>query len=614
MKNSKAFFVLVVLAAMLTFVSSSYSKQGQNFAGLVGTVKVGDVSNTSTLQTPFIVWGGDMATFYANGGLQTKPGTIFDKQGLKLNLVPGDDFVQQVRDYMSGKSPFLRGTFRMISLASEVIDQDPRTKGVMILQMTWSQGDHMVVKKDIRTVRDLKGKTIVLQQGGPHVGMLDDVLKTAKLSWDDVNIVWAKDLTASANSPAAIFKKRSDVVACFVVTPDMIGLTGGYGQTGSGAEGTVKGARVLVSTAELSRSIADVYVVRKDFYDAHRDLVIKFVAGYLKGAEELVDLKKKYEASGNKQYHDLLVMTQNIYGKEVIPTLDDAHGLLSDCKFVGYPGNVTFFTEANNLHGFDAFMTASLEMAYSQGFVNRKARLMPSGLNYQSKAFIGYLQKTDLAQGQRFKAEAVLEDIESLNSGGVDDRTIYSFDIFFEPNQNDFPEAKYGTDFQRVIEMADKYGGAVIAIRGHADTTMVLKELILAGKAKGIIKVSGSSGNYQYSLNGKPLDIEATEEIVKLIESGAFDGVPEHNPREVMQAALNLSRERAEAVRQAILNYAKSKKLKIDPSQIQAVGVGIREPFVAKPRSLQEAAQNRRVEFVLMRVQAEAVKSSDFDY
>ena len=33
--------------------------------------------------------------------------------------MPGDDFVQQVRDYRAGKSPFLRGTFHMIGLASE---------------------------------------------------------------------------------------------------------------------------------------------------------------------------------------------------------------------------------------------------------------------------------------------------------------------------------------------------------------------------------------------------------------------------------------------------------------------------------------------------------------
>ena len=57
-----------------------------------------------------------------------------------------------------------------------------------------------------------------------------------------------------------------DVDGCDV-SPDMIALCGGLQNVGSGAEGTVKGARVLVSTATMSHSIADVYVCRKDFYD-----------------------------------------------------------------------------------------------------------------------------------------------------------------------------------------------------------------------------------------------------------------------------------------------------------------------------------------------------------
>jgi ABC-type nitrate/sulfonate/bicarbonate transport system substrate-binding protein len=120
---------------------------------------------------------------------------------------------------------------------------------------------------------DLKGKTVALQQGGPHVGMLDDVLKSARLTWNDIKVVWTKDLTASPDSPAEQFRKRTDIDACFAITPDMAGLTGGLRSTGSGAEGTVKGSRVLVSTAELSRSIADVYVCRKDFYDANKEWV-----------------------------------------------------------------------------------------------------------------------------------------------------------------------------------------------------------------------------------------------------------------------------------------------------------------------------------------------------
>ncbi len=589
--------------------------QEKRFLDLVGNAPVGPVTQTAPLQVPYITWGGDMATFYANGGLATQPNTIFQKQGLNLRLTAGDDFVQQVRDYRAGKTPFLRGTFRMMGLASEAIGSDPRTKGVVILQLTWSAGDHMVARGHIKTMADLKGKTVVLQQGGPHVGMLNDILQTAKLSWNDIKVVWAKDLTASPDSAPEMFRKQTNIDACFAITPDMISLCGGLHNTGSGAEGTVKDARVLVSTAELSRSIADVYVCRKDFYDANKPLITKFVAGYLKACEEIIDLKKQYEASGSAPYKAMLELTQTIYGKQTIPTLEDAHGLISDCTFVGYPGNVTFFTQTGNLHGFEAFQKSALDLATSRGYAKERMGLFPSGLDYQSPMFLSYLTKTKFERGERFRAEAVQSEIEALSSGGaLDSRTIISFTINFEPNQETFSAVQYGAEFQRVVETADKFGNAAIAIRGHADPTKTLLDLVRAGMKKGVLKRVGSSGNYSYSLNGKPLDLSALDQLTQYIDAGAFDGVPDINPRETMQAALNLSRLRAEAVRDSIVEYAKSKGLNFDKSQIQPVGVGIREPFVAKPRNMDEAKQNMRVEFRVVRVAAEATKAADFDF
>ena len=147
----------IVVGLALGLAVAAAPAQTQLFSELVGTGSVGSVKAGGALQVPFIIWGGDMATFHANGGLKTKSGTIFQKQGLNLNLTPGDDFIQQVRDYRSGKSPFLRGTFRMIGQASEVIGSDPRTKGVIIMQMTWSAGDHMIAREGVKRVTDLKG-------------------------------------------------------------------------------------------------------------------------------------------------------------------------------------------------------------------------------------------------------------------------------------------------------------------------------------------------------------------------------------------------------------------------------------------------------------------------
>ncbi len=621
----------------------------ETFEEQLGNVQVGNVTSTSPLQVPFITWGGDMPTFYANGNsLTTQPGSIFHKLGLNIKLVNGDDPYQQTRDYMTGKSPFLRGTLTdMVGQASEVIASDPRTKGVAFLHMTWSTGgDNCVAGKNVKSINDIK--IVYAQRGGPHPGLIDDALKSAKRDWSDIKVIWAKDLTGD-NGPAAMFRKdpnRDDAV-CFVITPDMIGLTGGRDMVGTGKE-TVKGAHVLhgASTAQLSRSIADFYICRKDFYDANEELVTKYVAGYLKAVEEVIDIKNKYEVGGSPEYTKLLQFAKDTFGEEACPTLDDAHGLLSDCTFVGYGGQIAFFREKGNLHGFEALNKKMMDLATKLGYVNTRCALIPADMDYDSPTFLSYLTKTGIQRKEKFRAEALQEEIEALSIGALDERTLLPpFTIEFDPNEDVFSEERYGAEFQRVVEQIDKYGNAAIAIRGHADPSLTLYNLVNAGKQKGIIQQRGTPGNYTYSLNGKSLDLTSTKEIIRMIEEGIFDGATgkDCNPREIAQAALNKSVERTESVRKAIIKYAESKGLHIDKSQIQTVGVGIREPFIAKPsgkpetlekmkqfspdspeykrlyqqlleEAMDEAKQNMRVEFRLIKVSAEATQKSDFDF
>ncbi len=606
-------FWVAFLVSALVCVNVSGSEL---FSDLVGDVKVGKPTGTDLVEVPFIVWGGDVATFHANGGLEAKAGSIFQQEGLSIKLVPGDDFVQQVRDYISGKSPFLRGTFRMIGMASELINGNPDTKGVVLFQLTWSAGDHAVARDKIKTLKDLKGAKICLQKGGPHEGLLDDLLKDAGLTWNDIKVVWAKDLTGSDDSPAAMFKKDTGIDVCFVISPDMLGLTSGLQSVGTGLEGTVKGARVLASTADRSRSIADVYVVRKDFYDSNREWCEKFAAGYLKACEDVVEMKKQYESKGSKQFEELLKLTQSIYGKEVIPTIEeDAYGLILDCVYVGQPGNIKFFAPGTNVIGFEAFQKSALDLAATRGYAKVRAGLMPSSLNWNSETFKRLLTRTDAVRKDRFRAEAVLSEIEALNAGGsLDDSTIYDFSINFAPNQQEFSATQYSVEFQKVAELSVKYGNAVIAIRGHSDPTKILLETIGAGMKKGILKRTGSRGSYVYYLNGVKLDLDATSKLAESIGRGDFDGVPGMNPRETMQAALNLSRKRAEAVRDAVMAYAKTQGLKLDVSQIQPVGVGVTEPIIPKPENMADAEKNMRVEFRIIRVKPEVMNESDFDF
>ncbi|MHC4799313.1 MAG: hypothetical protein ACYTF1_21970, partial [Planctomycetota bacterium] len=344
--------------------------------------------------------------------------------------------------------------------------------------------------------------------------------------------------------------------------------------------------------------------------------ITKFVAGYFKACEEVHELRKQYETKGSEKYMQLLQLTQKIYGKETIPTLEeDAHGLLADCTFVGLPGNIAFFREKGRLSGFEAFQKSALDLATSRGYAKVRCGTIPSDLDYKSPAFTKYLTRIKAEKGERFKPEAVRKEIEEFTAGGkLDDRTLISFTINFAPNQETFSMDQYGVEYQRTVEMAHKYGNAVVAIRGHSDPTNTLRTLVNAGLKKGIIKRTGTKGNYKYAYKGGLLDLTATKQLAELITSGAFDGDAENDPRTIMQAALNLSLRRAEEVRDSIIKYAGNKGLTLDKSQIQPVGVGIREPFVAKPRNMQEAATNRRVEFRLIRIEAETISEAGFDF
>ena len=609
----------MITGLLCCFIVSNGVYAQEKFSKTVGSVRPQAVTKKQPVEIPFITWGGDAATFHANGGLSTKSGSIYDELGLKIKLTPGDDFVGQVKNYVSGKTPFLRGTFRMLGQASEVLGNSPGTKPVVIMQLSWSAGDHIVSRDGFSTLNDLAPKNgkkvkIAIQKGGPHVGLLYDSLASASLTRDDVELVWVDDLTGP-NGPAQKFRDDNSIDACCVITPDMLGLTGGFDSKGTGAEGTVAGARVLNSTQSMSRSIADVYAVRSDWFKANRQFVEKFVAGYMKGTAEVKKMRDEFESSGNMQanYRNVLTMSQDIFGKEVLPTLEvDAHGLLLDCTFVGLPGQVSFFEDKGNLNGYYKKMDAALDLATNWGYADSRMGFDPPGFNYTSLArSVDMTFKMPSREKGRFEDAEVFEIIEG---DGLDENTIVSFTINFDVNQNQFAAAQFGAEFKRALQAASTFGNAVVMIRGHTDPTKALGEFVRGGIAKKTIRVTGNKGNRRYYLrNGSKLDLTQTDNVVKLIQSGQFE-TAQYRPQQTMQAALNLSKARADAVKEAIVDFAKDQKVTLDATQIQPVGAGISDPIVPRPINNEQAAENRRVEFRIIRVPAEALTADDFDF
>jgi ABC-type nitrate/sulfonate/bicarbonate transport system substrate-binding protein/outer membrane protein OmpA-like peptidoglycan-associated protein len=566
-------------------------------------------------QVGFILWGAELPLFYGNGGLQTRKGTIFAEHGVNLKLVPGDDFNQQLADYKAGKTVALRGTHGMIGKHAAELCKTPELCPVFTIQLTWSAGDHLVCRENVKEVSDLKGKTIAIQRNGPHEKFLLAVLKEdAGLQWSDVKLEWMDNIT-QAGSPPEMFRNNKKVDCAFAVTPDMIGITGGLTSKGDGGEGTIPGAKVLVSTSDRRRTIADVYAFAAGFVEKNPEWVRNFAVAYLKSMEKVIELRHAYEGSaGSPEFNGLLSFAVKTWTPEVLPNEEEAFGLYLDASFVGHAGNVKFFNPKSKDVGHKHFSDRSNDLAMLLGTGKERVEMRGSSLDWGHAVFKG-LKSAQATAGQKFDTEATRSEIEALNKQGLlGDSTMLSFEAYFDKDQINFDSDRYGKEFDKVMEHTKSYSRAPIVIQGHTDSTRLVASILRAGIRNGQIKQAGQPGNYSYSINGSSLDLKNSGQILRLITKPEFNNGPKGtNPMDIARGAEDLSIQRAKSCRAALMTYAKSKGQPLDPSQIQVIGSGAKEPFIVKPRSEKEASQNRRVRFSIVRVSTEAATKNDFE-
>ncbi len=526
---------------------------------------VGQVSSASK-QLPIITWGGDIATIYGNGNQRnTASGSIFSQHGLNFKLVREDIFANQVKNYISGKTPYLRGTLGMINSASDLLAKSSATKPVVFYQLTWSSGgDALVVKNTIKTVKDLKGKTIAIQAYGPHMDYLLRILGDIGLTVNDINIKWLPDLTGTDNSPMAAFYEK-DIDAAFVIIPDALALTSG-GNIGTGSEDSVKGSKILMSTKTANRVIADVYAVRSDYYQNNKAKVHALALALMESDEALKKLisNRSNQSSNYKK-------TMSSAGDILLDSPDaisDTEGLYADSEFVHFDGNLKFFTHAKYPRRIEK-VSQEINAGLRQLGLNKNGyQLSKSTINY--KQFKASLGNTTIANKSRFKKDEVSKLVmrkQQLNS--LEEGELFNFDVFFQPNQKSFAADLYQEDFTRVVDLASAYGGAIISVEGHSDPMGYLR---------------ARKKNQPSIVLGR-----------------------------IKQSAKNLSLSRAQSVRDEIISYATSLGIAMDKAQFATVGHGISQPTTGicgtqpcAPKTQKEWRSNMKVKFRIIQVEAES--------
>lgn len=513
------------------------------------------------IRVPTITWPGDVAT------VDTDMEGLFKQEGLDVKLFCENDFAKQVRGFIQGDTPFLRGTMGMINSACEACNK-AGVDMVVIYQLTWSDGgDVMVVRPGINGLSDLKGKNIALQLYGPHMDFLTTLLAKANMKPTDVHMRWLKELSVPSYDthgrivdPRSAFEAAPDLNATMVISPDASALTSG-GKVGTGAEGSVKGAKILLSSKSANRVIADVYAVRADYFKNNRDKVEKFVHALMLGQERFSNLLKDKNSNQSKYQQLLSHSADLLFGSpKAVP---DVEGSLGDCQWVGFSGNVEFFTGKNTLRSFSKLKDEIQSNFVKLGLMRSTAALNQANWNYQKLAsgmknaqMAAAIKPTfDTAKTQK----AVEKEIAAAGKNEMG--SLYSFEIYFAPRQAAFTPSEYQDAFKKALEISQTMGGALVVIEGH--------------NAPDALNKAKSDG--------------ASDAQIALIE----------------QAAKNLSYQRAVAVRQAYLDYCKQQNIKVDESQFLAVGVGTKSPKFPVPATEEQWNANRRVVFRAKAVETE---------
>ncbi|MEM9708731.1 MAG: ABC transporter substrate-binding protein [Pseudomonadota bacterium] len=545
--------ILAALAVMQAVGSPSFAEPGALLAETV-TAPVRDCASGWNSNMPLIAWGADGVVAFANGASLSGGDGPLAEAGLGLDLTVEDNFAAQLEAYLGCETPYLRGTLGMLAAAAPVTQADPRTEQIVFYKHSFSAGDGIVGGDGIQKIADLSGKRIAVQADGPHVDFIGRVLADGGLSFADVEIVWTTDLTGDGDTPsAAMADGRADAAA--VILPDARFLTSD-GTVGTGAEGSIRGATILISTQEAASVISDYIAVRADYFDANRDDIARLV-NILFRAEE--DMRRFMADPGDSRRANMAALMAS----EFLGGLPEEEGvfLWQDAITDGWAGNASHFADQSEPRRFDVLLEEVNVALRGADRLTAPALLDSAGWDYT--ALTDGLTDLDDRQIAAFDPEAAAAAVRTLRrTGQLDANTRIDFEVYFAPDSTEFPVALYEEDFQEILRLASTYSGAIITVEGHSDPLYYLQR--------------------------------------------EQDGADNAELRAIRTSAQNLSMDRSIAVVDALEGYAGDVDLRMNPDQFTVDGVGIANPRHNPPATEAQWRENMRVIFRVLTVQAEA--------
>src|SRR5436309_1455004 len=414
-----------------------------------------------TVRFAINVWAGWGPIIYANNGF--KPGKIWKapngpgSKDFRVELVLIDDPVAMRDAYAAGNLHIGWATLDMLPLFLEGLRKDSRVMPRVYQQVDWSNGgDGIVVRDSIRTMADLRGKTIVLAQNSPSHFLVLNALINGGVQPAEVEFKFTQD----AFQAAAAFNADKRLAGVVSWAPDIYNLE------------KVKGNKMLVTTSTANKLIADVWFARADFAKDNPDIMEGIARGVFDAMEELKAQEAKQKVS------------RLMAAAFSIPE-SDALGMLGDAHSTNYAENRDFFLNQNNPTNFER----TWNTAY---FLYKKINAVSEQTPFDQVMDFSVIQK--LGAEQKYASQKNEYDVQFAPAtagsiqGEKEEILTKTVVIHFFPNSWDLTkkitrtvdgkevEELYDPNVTFVVEevgkLAGQYGAARIVIEGHTDGSM----------------------------------------------------------------------------------------------------------------------------------------------
>jgi len=442
----------------ITTVSEYTYVPGQKLPEVKGTSNYKWNDKEKIVQFPINVWIGWLPIVAANHGFAPNTESIFYKKyGFKVNLKLIDDPVTARDAYASGESHILWGTLDMMTLFAGELMKDSRIAPRIYQQIDWSNGgDGMVVRSSISSISELKSKTIVYAQNSPSQYFINNLLLVSGIQPSEVKHKY----TSTAFEAAAAFVADPSIDACVSWAPDIYNIPE-----------KVKNTRILTTTSEANKVIADVWAARADFAKDHPDIIEGLVAGIFDGMRTIKDETSKTAA--------MQWMAEG-YGM----SLDDIKGMQNDAHVTNFAENKEFFTNASSPSNFERTWK-------NITFVYKELGLISTPVRFDEVMDFSVIKKLDAAGTFADMKNEYITSFSPVSYQKVQaEKPILTQTIhvnfypnsanIFEPQHDEFGKPVKNTLYdpsaeatlEKVARIVGQYERAVIAIVGHTDNSM----------------------------------------------------------------------------------------------------------------------------------------------